>query len=439
MVVTSTGFSLQARLTGKAGGIEDLRIAEYPGPLGIHSADEIERNVETTLIDRIIDGLTRAADGAAATQSGGRDPRAAVFSGTPEEINRHFIAQEWSDGLPVLPPTVERVERFLQFSDRAADAGIAVMPGANLRATPWTIAVNAVMAGCEPAHLPILIAAVEALADERCKLASIGTSSGSFPFMLINGPIVKQLGIASDAQLVSRGPNPALGRALGLIVRNIGGFRPGATYMGTFGYPLAFALAESEDASPWAPFQVDQGFSREDSTVTIGVTNNFGPAPAPYDTADKAGAQTAIELLAKEITRKTRLFNYPGRGPGAEEVMITLLISPSVAKSLAGAGYTKDDVRRLVFEHCTMRLGDFEWVFKYTTVMRMSLRERVEEGVLPPEFLGEPDDIVRVLSSPDILHIVVCGDPHRNRVMVLEGGHTLPTTKKIRPPANRQA
>jgi hypothetical protein len=79
-----------------------------------------------------------------------------------------------------------------------------------------------------------------------------------------------------------------------------------------------------------------------------------------------------------------------------------------------------------------MRLGDFEWVFNYTTTMRMTLKARVEEGVFPAEFLGGPDDIVRVLSSPDILHIVVCGDPNRNRVMVLEGGHTLPTTKKIR-------
>ncbi len=432
MVVTSTGFSLQARLTGKAGGIEDLRIAEYPGPLGIHSAEEIERNVESTLIGRIIDGLTNAGAAASTAQAGARDPRATVFTGSHEEINRHFIDKEWSDGLPVVPPTIERVERFLQYTDLAADHEIAVMPGANLRATPWTIAVNAVMAGCEPAHLPILIAVAEALADEHCKLASIGTSSGSFPYVLINGPIVKALGIATDAQLISRGPNPALGRAVGLIVRNIGGFRPGATYMGTFGYPLAFALAENEALSPWEPFHTGQGFDRNASTVTIGVTNNYGPSPAPYDTADKAGAQTAIELLAKEITKKTRLFNYPGSGPHSEEVMITLLISPSVAKSLADAGYSKADVRRLVYEHCTMRLGDFEWVFKYTTVMRMSLKERVEEGVFPQEFLGKPDDIVRVLSSPDTLHIVVCGDPHRNRIMVLEGGHTLPTTKLIR-------
>jgi hypothetical protein len=83
-----------------------------------------------------------------------------------------------------------------------------------------------------------------------------------------------------------------------------------------------------------------------------------------------------------------------------------------------------------------MSLREFEWVLKYTMIMRTTLRERVEAGILPPEFLGKPDDRVQVLSSPDILHIVVCGDPHRNRVMVLEGGHTQPTTRKIAWPPN---
>ena len=137
-------------------------------------------------------------------------------------------------------------------------------------------------------------------------------------------------------------------------------------------------LFRSEALSPWQPFHVDQGFRREDSTVTIGVTNNFGPAPAPYDTPDKAGAQTALELLCKEITHSTRLFNFPGRGPKSEEVMITLLISPSVAKSLADAGYTKQSLRQAIYENCTMRLADFEWVFKYTTVTRMTLKQRVD-------------------------------------------------------------
>ncbi len=119
--------------------------------------------------------------------------------------------------------------------------------------------------------------------------------------------------------------------------------------------------------------------------------------------------------------------------------MITLLLSPPVAKSLADAGYSKDDVKRYVYEHTRMRLADFEWVLKYTNIARTTSREKVEEGVFPQAFLGAPDDLVRVLSSPDILHIMVCGDPHRNRVMVLEGGHTQPTTHEIKLPANWDA
>ena len=351
-------------------------------------------------------------------------------------MTRYFEARGWSDGLPIVAPTVERVAAFLSYAGHHADDEIAVLPSANLRATPRNIAVNAVMAGCAPAHMPLLIAAVEALGDEHCSLNNIGSSSGIFPFILVNGPIAKQLGIEHGPQLISRGPNPALGRAIGLIVRNIAGFRPGASYMGTFGYPLAFALAENGDASPWEPFHVEHGYAPEANTVTVGVTNNWGSAPAPYDTPDKTGAQTALELLCREITHKTRLFNFPGRGPGAEAVMLTLLLSPPVAKSLAAAGYSKADVKRYVHEHARMPLREFEWVVKYTMIERTTLRARVEAGVLPPEFLGAPDERVRILSSPDILHVIVCGDPHRNRVMVLEGGHTQPTTREVRLPSN---
>ncbi len=382
--------------------------------------------------------MTQSSDGNVASTRGKNDPRNIVCSGTHDEINRFFIDKEWSDGLPIVPPTVERVEQFLRYTDRSANEQIALLQSANLRATPWNIAVNAIMAGCSPLHMPLLIAAVEALGDERCSLNNIGSSSAIFPFVLINGPLATQLGIESGAQVISRGANPAIGRAIGLIVRNIAGFRPGASYMGTFGYPLAFALAEHAD-SPWAPFHVGQGFDHNANTVTVGVTNNWGAAPAPYDTPDRAGAQVALELLCREITGKTRLFNFPGRGPDAEAVMITLLLSPPVARSLADAGYTRDDVKRYVHEHTRMRLADFEWVLKYTNITRTTSREKVEEGVFPQEFLGAPDDLVRVLSSPDILHIIVCGDPHRNRVMVLEGGHTQPTTREIKLPVNWDA
>ena len=440
--MTTTGFSVLARLTGKSGGVADLRIAEYPGPLGMHAAGEIAKNVEQALIEQIVEGLICVGgrtDGSAGAGEASieRDPRAIVFAGTAEEVTRHFDAREWSDGLPIVPPTIARVEEFLKHTDRAPDEEIAVLPSANLRATPWSVAVNAIMAGCLPEHLPLLIAAVEALGDERCCLNSIGSSSGIFPYVLVGGPIVDRLGITRGAQLVSRGPNPAIGRAVGLIIRNIAGFRPGASYMGTFGYPLAIALAEHED-SPWPPFHVDEGYAPGASTVTVGVTNNWGSSPAPYDTTDKSGAQTALELLCREVMKKTRLFHFPARGPNTERVMITLLLSPPVAKSLAAAGYSKADVKRYIHEHATMRLEEYDWVLKYTAIMRTTARQQVEAGVLPPEFAGAPGDMVRVLSGPDVLHIVVCGDPNRNRVMVMEGGHTQPTTREIRLPARNQ-
>ena len=440
MVVTTTGFSGLARFTGKAGGIEDLQIAEYPGPLGIHDAGLITENIERTLVDRVVAGLTgsgAAADGSAAAAS--RDPRAVVFSGSYDEAVRYFEAQEWCDGLPFVPPTRERVERFLAYTELAADHEIAVLPSANLRATPWNIAANAVMAGCAPQHMPLLVAAVAAMGDERASLNNIGSSSALFPYVLVNGPVAGQLGIASGPQLISRWPNTAIGRAIGLVLRNIAGFRPGTSYMGTFGYPLAIALAENEAESPWPPFHVDQGHDPDESTVTIGVTNNWGSAPAPYDTPDQPGAKVALDLLCREIIGKTRLFHFPGRGPNAEHVMLTLLLSPSVARSLAEAGYSKQDVRRYVYEHARMRLGDFEWVLKYTNIACTTLRERVDAGVFPPEFLGPPDEKIHVLSSPDILHVLVCGDPQRNRVMVLEGGHTRPTTRPVRLPRNWDA
>jgi hypothetical protein len=430
-VITTTGFSQLARLTGKAGGIENLRIAEYPGPLGMHDLDTIRRNIGESLVEQIVDALTRGGEDSAQNRGNAGDARASVFSGSTEAVNRHFAERGWSDGLPIVAPTTERIEQFLACTTRAADQEIAILASANLRATPWNIAANAVMAGCRPEHMPVIIAAVEALGDERASLNNIGSSSGIFPFLLVNGPTVKSLKINSGAQLTSRDPNPAIGRAIGLIVRNIAGFRPGERYMGTFGYPLAFTLAEHED-SPWEPFHVEHGFRAQDSVATIGVTNNWGSSPAPYDTPEQAGAKTALDLICREIPKKTRVFQFPGRGPDAEHVMITVLLSPPVAKSLAQAGYSKQDVKRYVYENTRMRLADFQWVLRYTNIFPTTTRERVEAGVFPSEFLGAPESMIQVLSSPDVLHLIVCGDPQRNRIMVLEGGHTRPTSKLIR-------
>jgi hypothetical protein len=432
VVVTTTGFTAIARAAGKAEGLSDLRVAEYPGAVGVHPEALVVKNVEEVLFDRIVHELTQPRRGAV-EDAGALARRAGdiVFEGTYDEINAHFSRQQWSDELPIVPPTPERVAAFLQHTRRPPDERIAVLPQANLVATPRNIAANAVMAGCRPEHLPVLIAAVEAIADNAYNLNNIGSTWGVLPFLLVSGPATARLGIESGAHLVSRGANPAIGRALGLIVRNIAGYRLGSNYMGTFGYPLSFVVAEDDAQCPWEPYRVEHGFDRSDTTVTACGTVTWGWPPAIYGTEEKSAAQAALEFLSIEVTKKPCLARLVERGTHGFRNMITFLLAPPIAKALAAAGYTKQAIRDYVYEHARVPYRELEFLIEYGHSEAFKIPDMVERGLLPSEYLVKPDDLVRVLPSADVINIVVCGDPDRNRAMVLWGGYISPVTRKI--------
>jgi hypothetical protein len=431
VVVTLTGFTRVAHQAAKAMGVPDLSIAEYPGAVGVHDEELVRKNVRGILFDRIVEGLTRAS-GAGATASGsGRRPDEIAFSGTEDEVQEYLRSEGCTDGLPIVAPTPERIEAFLRHTPRKPDETIAVLPQANLAATPWNIAANAVMAGCRPEHMPILIAAVEAIGDERYNLNNIGTTWGVLPYLLVNGPIVKQLGLEYGGQLISKGPNPALGRALGLIVKNIAGYKPGDNYMGTFGYPLCFALAENEEENPWQPFHVEHGFDAAESTVTAGATVTWGWPPSPYETGDKTAAQSALEFMRVDITKRSCLPRLAERGTNGFRNMVTILMAPPVAKALADAGYSKQDIKQYLYENAKAPVGEIGWGLTYGHPEAFTVKDYVELGIYPEEYVVEPDELVRVLPSPDLLHIIVCGDPDRNRIMTLWSGYVQPVTKKI--------
>jgi hypothetical protein len=432
VVVTTTGFTNIAKAVGRSEGINGLRVAEYPGAVGVHAEALVEKNVEEVLFGRIVDELTRPRPNEREESAGGiQRADAIVFEGTFDEINQHFAAQLWTDGLPIVPPTRERVEAFLKHTRRAPDERIAVLPQANLAAVPWNIAANAVMAGCRPEHMPVLIALVEALADDTYNLNNIGSTWGVLPFMLVNGPAIERLGIECGAQLVNKGANPAIGRALGLIVRNIAGYKLSRNYMGTFGYPMNFVVAENEAQSPWEPYHVEHGFERADSTVTACGTVTWGWPPAIYGTKEKPAAQAALEMLSLEVTKKPCLGRLVERGPHGFRNMITFLIAPPVAKALAEAGYTKQKIREYVYEHARVPYRELEFLIEFGHSEAFKIPDMVARGLMPAEYLVKPDDLVRVLPSPETINIVVCGDPDRNRVMVLWGGYVSPATKKI--------
>jgi hypothetical protein len=432
VVVTLTGFTRVAHQAAKAMGLPDLRIAEYPGAVGVHPENLVRKNVEEVLFDRIIQGLTgTSADDPESVVVAGRQGDEIVFRGDADAVQEFFRSQQWTDGLPIIPPTPERVEAFLKHTSRDPDRTVAILPQANLAATPRNIAANAIMAGCRPEHMPILIAAVEAIGDEHYNLNNIGTTWGVVPFILVNGPIVKQLGLEYGGQLISKGQNPALGRALGLIVKNVAGYQPGENYMATFGYPLCFALAENEAENPWQPYHVEQGFDPNDSTVTAGATITWGWPPSPYETTDKTAAQSALEFLRVDITKKPCLPRLAERGTNGFRNMITLLLAPPVARTLAAAGYSKQDIKQYLYDNAKVPVGEIGWGLTYGHPEAFTISRYVELGIYPPEFLVDPHELVRVLPSPDVLHIVVCGDPDRNRIMTLWSGYVQAVTKKI--------
>jgi hypothetical protein len=432
VVVTLTGFTRVAQQAAKAMGVPDLRIAEYPGAVGVHDQELVRKNVREVLFQRIIDGLTGTSDARGETPAmPSHEPDEIVFRGDDDAVQEFFRRKRWTDGLPIIPPTLERIGAYLRHTARKPDETIAILPQANLAATPRNIAANAVMAGCRPDHMPILIAAVEAIGDEHFNLNNIGTTWGVLPFLLVNGPIVRELGLEYGGELISRGPNPALGRALGLIVKNVAGYQPGENYMGTFGYPLCFALAENEAENPWQPYHVEQGFDADASTVTVGATATWGWPPSPYDTADKTAAQSALEFLRVDITKRACLPRLAERGPNGFRNMITLLLAPPVARSLAEAGYSKQDIKEYLHENARAPVSEIGWGLTYGHPEAFTVRDYVEMGIYPEEYLVEPNELVRVLPSPDILHIVVCGDPDRNRIMTLWSGYVQPVTKRV--------
>jgi hypothetical protein len=433
VVVTTTGFTNIAKAVGKAEGITGLRVAEYPGAVGVHPEALVEKNVENVLFDQIVNELTKPRSGESVQTGAAQRASDIVYEGSFDQINDYFRQQLWTDELPIVPPTLERVEAFLKHTQRAPDEQIAVLPQANLAAVPWNIAANAVMAGCRPEHMPVLIAAVEAIADNAYNLNNIGSTWGVLPFLLVNGPAARTLGIENGAQLVNKGANPALGRALGLIIKNIAGYKLARNYMGTFGYPMNFVVAENEEQCPWEPYHIEHGFERGDSTVTACGTVTWGWPPAIYGTEEKSAAQAALEFLSIEVTKKPCLGRLVERGPNGFRNMITFLIAPPVAKALAGAGYTKQMIRDYVYEHARVPYRELEFLIEYGHSEAFKIPDMVERGLMPKEYLVKPDELVRVLPSPDVINIVVCGDPDRNRLMVLWGGYVSPVTKKIEP------
>jgi len=278
----SKGFEKAWQQSTRAYGFEVLPTAVTPQTFTNASVSELEAMVDHAL-DRLIGGITETA--------GEKYTTAKLVSVAPAEtliveggdlldafaaMNELFLQNEWGDGLPLIPPTPNAVSEMLKQSRRDAQEVIAVLEPSFGVATVERIAINAVMAGCKPEYLPVLIGAVQAISQPKFMLRDAAVSTGSrSPLLLVNGPIVERLGINSGVCALGPGApsraNIAIGRALRLMMLNIGGATPGVMDHATQGQPgkLSMVCAENEARSPWQTLGEERGYAQGAGSVTM--------------------------------------------------------------------------------------------------------------------------------------------------------------------------
>jgi hypothetical protein len=321
-----------------------------------------------------------------------RGPAAAVFtfSGAYEDVDALYQERGWTDGLPIVPPTEARVQAFLTRCPRDPREIVGVLPPRQGEATIEKIATNAVMAGCRPEYFPVVLAAVEALADPLFNLDSVqATTHPVAPLIVVNGPIARTLGIQAGYNAFGQGfrANVTIGRAVRLVLMNVGGGLPGSGDRATQGSPakLAYCVAENEAESPWEPLHVEAGLPADASTVTV-----FG-SEGPHNIQDHF-SNTALGVLrtVAGAMGQAGSNNLLGRG------WPLLSLGPEHAATIAKEGYSKQRVKEFLFEHARFPLKRLGLEYQ---------RQQMERwGVV-----DAPDTLVPIVSRPDDISVIVVG------------------------------
>jgi hypothetical protein len=304
-----------------------------------------------------------------------------------EDIMEACFERGWSDGLPLVPPTPLRVTRMLSSTDRSANEIVGSVPPDNRPCTIEKIAINAVMAGCKPDYLQVVIAALRAaLKDEFCMHGLLCTTYFSTPVMIVNGPITKQIGMNSGVNALGQGnrANATIGRALQLIVRNVGGGIPGGIDRATLGNPgkYTFCFCEDESDAEWPSLSMDRGYTREDSVVNLFA----GSGVQPF--VDQQSRQP--ESLAKNLANSLRSVANT-RSFGMADAII--VISPEHRRVLRECGWTKPNLKQALYDELKTPGADI-----------IRGKDGIAEG-MPEKF----KDIMLNKFRDDGLHIVGAG------------------------------
>jgi hypothetical protein len=416
-------------------GMPNLPVARVIGHPGVQSKEQLAKNVLDVTLEQVIDNLLKAPKPAA--KGGEPGPRDVIVKGGYDEVNEYFYRNELSDGLPIVPPTRERVERFLGHTDRDPDESLGSLLPDSRAATIWSIAVNGVMAGCRPEHMPVLVALIEAMADHAYGVEHSGNTPGGETLIILNGPVIRKLGFNYTQGVMRDGflPNTAVGRFWRLYLRNVAGFLPHKNDKATFGNTWRVAIAENEDVLKkirWTPNSADFGFDWGDSTVTIGRYTGGNHISSVSGSTPEQMMPYVVDAVLRQYS--WQIMFTVGQGMGTLRPL--LLLSPIIAETIAGWGWSKQDFKRHLFEHARMPAREFQRILRdWTQKPTWNLAEEHGAGRIPKVFheSDDPDRKVPIVWKPEDYMVAVTGDLTRNSIYVFAHNGVLgyPVAKRI--------
>ena len=421
VLLMTTPFTALARNQSRVFGLPNLQAAIMPHPLGGLPVPNVIAKIDA-VYEELIAKLTSPLPAPPVEEVKVRSEWVDLdISDEWGALQQEFMARGWSDGMLAAPPTEARVSAMVQASGYPGSHVVAVMAPKMGVATIECIAANAVMAGAKPQHMPLIIAAVQGMVEEQFNLYGIqGTTHCVAPLMLVSGPLAETLGIHSGSGLFGPGPwsNGVVGRAIRLILLNIGGAKPVEMDKATMGHPgkYTYCIAENEAALPatWPSLRAERGFAPEVSTVTmIGAE-----APHNINDHDSTNAGGLLTMIGHTITETGQNnVNHAGEP--------LVLLGPEHAGTIAKDGYSKDDVRRAFYEDARIPLSHFS-------------AEQIERRLrryLPKRFKDRPLDTgVPLAQRWEDFMIVVAGGTGKHSMYVPTFGGTRSVTRAVLKP-----
>jgi hypothetical protein len=434
--LTARHFELDAKTTAKVVGLPGVPLAIVDAPFTNHTDDEIRAMVDGS-IDQVIDGLLKPVT--AATFTAEQVVETESFEGDDllacmDIFNAEFIRRGWSDGLPLIPPTPRKLEAMLAATALDASAVIAdgLYPGLGV-ATVAKIAVNGIMAGCSPALMPVLIALVNSYVGTGPMGKTQAMSTGpNAPLVMVSGPAVQGLGFNNGVCALGPGSvshvNTVVGRALRLILTNIGHNYPGEMDMDTIGTAnkYSFCVAENLERSPWEAWNVSKGFDADTSTVSIALVYP-GPDVCDVSSSTPEGLLDTVASLTAHYrgTASIGRWLYGGRAdPDTGKKILEkniILVAPDHARLFEKHGWSRRDVGDYLYRVSRMPVEQI-----CAQIIR-DKKESLEKA--HPEFvwlLDHPEMMAPTAEAPECYETFVVGG-EQGRSQFLFGGSEVST------------